>query len=245
MSKNIILKETDTGFEVIGKDVVPTTKQRIWSATIDDQSFKYVRIPNMLYPDHTPKFVTSYKQLIGEAIENIKAGYGDFIMMLYGSIFVCEVVNNDVVAKKLNEKIMQEWIDKEFKYCIERATPGAFGRLFVAESENGKDELKIVTNFPNGIITFDSYDDAKKRIESYEEKVKEIIDATRGIEGAEALYEAYSDKLRELGENFSCSVLRLLIDNIDDNWSELPALVYPKRITSDLMISQIPINLKI
>lgn len=245
MSKNIILKEIDTGFEVIGKDAVLTTKERVRSSIIDDQYFNYVHIPNMLYPDHTPKFFTSYKQLIGEAVENIKAGYGDFIMMSYGSIFVCEVVNNNAVAKKLNERTMQEWGDKEFKYCIERATPGAFGRFFVVESENGKDELRIVTNFPNGIVTFDSYDDAKKRIESYEEKVKEIIDATRGIEGAEALYEAYSDKLSELGENSIYSVLRLLLDNIDDDWSKLSALVYPKAITSDLMISQIPMNLKI
>ena len=244
MSKNIILREVENFFQVIGKDAVPTTRERVRSATIDDQYVEYVHIPNMLYPDHMPEFFTSYKQLIGEAVENIKAGYGDFIMMSYGSIFVCEVVNNDAVAKKLNEHTMQEWGDKEFKYCIERAIPGAFGRLFVAKSEIGKDELRIVTNFPNDIITFDSYDDAKKRIVSYEEKAKEIIDATRGIEGAEALYEAYSDKLRELGENFTCSVLRLLLDNIDDNWSKLPALVYPKGITSDLMISQIPMNLK-
>ena len=42
MSKNIVLKEAENGFEVIGKDVVPTTKARIQNVTIDGQHIEYV-----------------------------------------------------------------------------------------------------------------------------------------------------------------------------------------------------------
>ena len=214
------------------------------SATIDGQHIEYVFVPNMLYPEHRPKFVTNYKQLIGEAVENIKAGYGDFMMQFHGAIYVGEVVCNDAMAKKLNEQTMQEWADKKFKYCIESARPGIFGRYFVIKSSSGKDALDIVTDFPNGIITFNSYADAKKRIESYEEKAKKIIDAARSVEGSEAQYEAYNNKLNELGENFSGSVVRLVLTSIDDDWIKMPALSYPLGMTSDFTISQIPINLK-
>ncbi len=244
MSKNIILREAENGFEVIGKDVIPTTKARIMSATIDGQHIEYVFVPNMLYPEHRPKFVTNYKQLIGEAVENIKAGYGDFMMQFHGAIYVGEVVGNDAAAKKLNEQTMQEWADKKFKYCIETAVPGIFGRCFVIKSTSGKDKLDHVTDFPNGIITFNSYADAKKRIASYEEKAKKIIDAARSVEGSEAQYEAYNNKLNELGENFFGSVVRLVLTSMDDDWTKMPALSYPSGMTSDFTISQIPINLK-
>lgn len=244
MSKNIVLKEIDTGFEVIGKDVTPTTKARVQTAKIDGTSVEYVFVPNMLYPEHRPKFVTNYKQLIGEAVENIKAGYGDFMMQLHGAIYVGEVVSNDAAAKKLNDQTMQEWGDKKFKYCIETTRPGIFGRYFVTKSTTGKDALDLVKDFPNGIITFNSYADAKKRIESYEEKAKNIIDATRVVEGDEAQYEAYSNKLNELGENFSGSVVRLILTTITDDWVKMPALSYPLGMTGDLTISQIPMNLK-
>lgn len=101
-----------------------------------------------------------------------------------------------------------------------------------------------VTDFPNGIITFNSYADAKKRIASYEEKAKKIIDAARSVEGSEAQYEAYNNKLNELGENFFGSVVRLVLTSMDDDWTKMPALSYPLGITSDFTISQIPINLK-
>ena len=244
MSKNIVLKEAENGFEVIGKDVVPTTKARVQSATIDGQHIEYVFVPNMLYPEHRPKFVTNYKQLIGEAVENIKAGYGDFMMQFHGAIYVGEVVGNDAAAKKLNEQTMQEWADKKFKYCIETTVPGIFGRCFVIKSTSGKDNLDHVTDFPNGIITFNSYADAKKRIASYEEKAKKIIDAARSVEGSEAQYEAYNNKLNELGENFFGSVVRLVLTSMDDDWTKMPALSYPLGMTSDFTISQIPINLK-
>mgnify|MGYP006935588027 FL=1 len=106
MSKNIVLREAENGFEVIGKDVSLTTKARVQSATIDGQHIEYVFVPNMLYPEHRPKFVTNYKQLIGEAVENIKAGYGDFMMQFHGAIYVGEVIGNDAAAKKLNEQTM-------------------------------------------------------------------------------------------------------------------------------------------
>lgn len=244
MSKNIVLREAENGFEVIGKDVSLTTKARVQSATIDGQHIEYVFVPNMLYPEHRPKFVTNYKQLIGEAVENIKAGYGDFMMQFHGAIYVGEVVGNDAAAKKLNEQTMQEWADKKFKYCIETAVPGIFGRCFVIKSTSGKDKLDHVTDFPNGIITFNSYADAKKRIASYEEKAKKIIDAARSVEGSEAQYEAYNNKLNELGENFFGSVVRLVLTSIDDDWTKMPALSYPLGMTSDFTISQIPINLK-
>ena len=244
MSKNIVLKEAENGFEVIGKDVVPTTKARVQNVTIDGQHIEYVFVPNMLYPEHRPKFVTNYKQLIGEAVENIKAGYGDFMMQFHGAIYVGEVVGNDAMAKKLNEQTMQEWADKKFKYCIETAVPGIFGRCFVIKSTNGKDKLDHVTDFPNGIITFNSYADAKKRIASYEEKAKKIIDAARSVEGSEAQYEAYNNKLNELGENFFGSVVRLVLTSMDDDWTKMPALSYPLGMTSNFTISQIPINLK-
>lgn len=244
MSKNIILKEAENGFEVIGKDVVPTTKARIQNVTIDGQHIEYVFVPNMLYPEHRPKFVTNYKQLIGEAVENIKAGYGDFMMQFHGAIYVGEVVGNDAAAKKLNEQTMKEWADKKFKYCIESTIPGIFGRYFVIKSASGKDALDLVENFPNGIITFNSYTDAKKRIASYEEKAKKIIDAARSVEGSEAQYEAYNNKLNELGENFSGSVVRLILTAITDDWVKMPDLSYPLGMTRDLTVSQIPINLK-
>ena len=244
MSRNIVLKEAENGFEVIGKDVVPTTKARVQNVTIDGQHIEYVFVPNMLYPEHRPKFVTNYKQLIGEAVENIKAGYGDFMMQFHGAIYVGEVVGNDAAAKKLNEQTMQEWGDKKFKYCIETAVPGIFGRCFVIKSTSGKDKLDHVTDFPNGIITFNSYADAKKRIASYEEKAKKIIDAARSVEGSEAQYEAYNNKLNELGENFFGSVVRLVLTSMDDDWTKMPALSYPLGMTSDFTISQIPINLK-
>lgn len=244
MSKNIVLKEAENGFEVIGKDVVPTTKARVQNVTIDGQHIEYVFVPNMLYPEHRPKFVTNYKQLIGEAVENIKAGYGDFMMQFHGAIYVGEVVGNDAMAKKLNEQTMQEWADKKFKYCIETTVPGIFGRCFVIKSTSGKDKLDHVTDFPNGIITFNSYADAKKRIASYEEKAKKIIDAARSVEGSEAQYEAYNNKLNELGENFFGSVVRLVLTSMDDDWTKMPALSYPLGMTSDFTISQIPINLK-
>lgn len=244
MSKNIILKEAENGFEVIGKDVVPTTKARVQNITIDGQHIEYVFVPNMLYPEHRPKFVTNYKQLIGEAVENIKAGYGDFMMQFHGAIYVGEVVGNGAAAKKLNEQTMQEWADKKFKYCIETSVPGIFGRCFVIKSTSGKDKLDHVTDFPNGIITFNSYADAKKRIASYEEKAKKIIDAARSVEGSEAQYEAYNNKLNELGENFFGSVVRLVLTSIDDDWTKMPVLSYPLGMTSDLTVSQIPINLK-
>ena len=244
MSKNIVLREAENGFEVIGKDVSLTTKARVQSATIDGQHIEYVFVPNMLYPEHRPKFVTNYKQLIGEAVENIKAGYGDFMMQFHGVIYVGEVVGNDAAAKKLNEQTMQEWADKKFKYCIETAVPGIFGRCFVIKSTSGKDKLDHVTDFPNGIITFNSYADAKKRIASYEEKAKKIIDAARSVEGSEAQYEAYNNKLNELGENFFGSVVRLVLTSMDDDWTKMPALSYPLGMTSDFTISQIPINLK-
>lgn len=244
MSKNIVLKEAENGFEVVGKGVVPTTKARIQNVTIDGQHIEYVFVPNMLYPEHRPKFVTNYKQLIGEAVENIKAGYGDFMMQFHGAIYVGEVVGNDAAAKKLNEQTMQEWADKKFKYCIETAVPGIFGRCFVIKSTSGKDKLDHVTDFPNGIITFNSYADAKKRIASYEEKAKKIIDAARSVEGSEAQYEAYNNKLNELGENFFGSVVRLVLTSMDDDWTKMPALSYPLGMTSDFTISQIPINLK-
>ena len=244
MSKNIVLREAENGFEVIGKDVSLTTKAKVQSATIDGQHIEYVFVPNMLYPEHRPKFVTNYKQLIGEAVENIKAGYGDFMMQFHGAIYVGEVVGNDAAAKKLNEQTMQEWADKKFKYCIETAVPGIFGRCFVIKSTSGKDKLDHVTDFPNGIITFNSYADAKKRIASYEEKAKKIIDAARSVEGSEAQYEAYNNKLNELGENFFGSVVRLVLTSMDDDWTKMPALSYPLGMTSDFTISQIPINLK-
>ena len=244
MSKNIVLREAENGFEVVGKDVVPTTKVRVQSATIDGKQIEYVFVPNMLYPEHRHKYVTNYKQLIGEAIENIKAGYGDFIMQFHGAIYVGEVVGNDAMAKKLNEQTMQEWADKKFKYCIETVVPGIFGRCFVIKSTSGKDKLDIVTDFPNEIITFNSYADAKKRIASYEEKAKKIIDAARSVEGSEAQYEAYNNKLNELGENFFGSVVRLILTSMDDDWTKMPALSYPSGMTSDLTVSQIPINLK-
>lgn len=244
MSKNIVLKEAENGFEVIGKDVIPTTKARAQSVTIDGQHIEYVFVPNMLYPEHRTKFATSYKQLIGEAIENIKAGYGDFIIQFHRAVYVGEVIDNDVAAKKLNELTMQEWADKKFKYCIESAIPGIFGRYFVIKSTTGKDTFDIVRDFPNGIITFNSYADAKKRITSYEEKAKKIIDATRSVEGSEAQYEAYNNKLNELGENFSGSVVRLILTTITDDWIKMPVLSYPLGMTADLTISQIPINLK-
>lgn len=244
MSKNIVLREAENGFEVIGKDVVPTTKARVQNVTIDGQHIEYVFVPNMLYPEHRPKFVTNYKQLIGEAVENIKAGYGDFMMQFHGAIYVGEVVGNDAAAKKLNEQTMQEWADKKFKYCIETAVPGIFGRCFVIKSTSGKDKLDHVTDFPNGIITFNSYADAKKRIASYEEKAKKIIDAARSVEGSEAQYEAYNNKLNELGENFFGSVVRLVLTSMDDDWTKMPALSYPLGMTRDLTVSQIPINLK-
>lgn len=244
MSKNIVLREAENGFEVIGKDIVPTTKARVQNVTIDGQHIEYVFVPNMLYPEHRPKFVTNYKQLIGEAVENIKAGYGDFMMQFHGAIYVGEVVGNDAMAKKLNEQTMQEWADKKFKYCIETTVPGIFGRCFVIKSTSGKDKLDHVTNFPNGIITFNSYADAKKRIASYEEKAKKIIDAARSVEGSEAQYEAYNNKLNELGENFFGSVVRLVLTSMDDDWTKMPALSYPLGMTSDFTISQIPINLK-
>lgn len=243
MSKNIVLKEAENGFEVIGKDIATATKAIIRFTTIDGQHIEYVFVPNMLYPEHRPKFTTSYKQLIGEAIENIKAGYGDFIMQFHGAIYVGEVVGNDTVAKKLNEKTMQEWAGKKFKYCIESARPCIFGRCFVIKSASGKDTFDIVRDIPNGIITFNSYADAKKRIESYEEKAKKIIDAARSVEGSEAQYEAYN-KLNELGENFSGSVVRLVLTSIADDWTKMPALSYPLGMTADFTISQIPINLK-
>lgn len=244
MSKNIVLREAENGFEVIGKDVSLTTKARVQNVTIDGQHIEYVFVPNMLYPEHRPKFVTNYKQLIGEAVENIKAGYGDFMMQFHGAIYVGEVVGNDAAAKKLNEQTMQEWADKKFKYCIETAVPGIFGRCFVIKSTSGKDKLDHVTDFPNGIITFNSYADAKKRIASYEEKAKKIIDAARSVEGSEAQYEAYNNKLNELGENFFGSVVRLVLTSMDDDWTKMPALSYPLGMTSDLTVSQIPINLK-
>lgn len=244
MSKNIVLREAENGFEVIGKDVSLTTKARVQNVTIDGQHIEYVFVPNMLYPEHRPKFVTNYKQLIGEAVENIKAGYGDFMMQFHGAIYVGEVVGNDAAAKKLNEQTMQEWADKKFKYCIETAVPGIFGRCFVIKSTSGKDKLDHVTDFPNGIITFNSYADAKKRIASYEEKAKKIIDAARSVEGSEAQYEAYNNKLNELGENFFGSVVRLVLTSMDDDWTKMPALSYPLGMTSDFTISQIPINLK-
>nr|DAR38380.1 MAG TPA: hypothetical protein [Caudoviricetes sp.] len=244
MSKNIVLREAENGFEVIGKDVSLTTKARVQSATIDGQHIEYVFVPNMLYPEHRPKFVTNYKQLIGEAVENIKAGYGDFMMQFHGAIYVGEVIGNDAAAKKLNEQTMQEWADKKFKYCIETTVPGIFGRCFVIKSTSGKDKLDHVTDFPNGIITFNSYADAKKRIASYEEKAKKIIDAARSVEGSEAQYEAYNNKLNELGENFFGSVVRLVLTSMDDDWTKMPALSYPLGMTSDFTISQIPINLK-
>lgn len=244
MSKNIVLREAENGFEVIGKDVSLTTKARVQNVTIDGQHIEYVFVPNMLYPEHRPKFVTNYKQLIGEAVENIKAGYGDFMMQFHGAIYVGEVIGNDAAAKKLNEQTMQEWADKKFKYCIETAVPGIFGRCFVTKSTSGKDKLDHVTDFPNGIITFNSYADAKKRIASYEEKAKKIIDAARSVEGSEAQYEAYNNKLNELGENFFGSVVRLVLTSMDDDWTKMPALSYPLGMTSDFTISQIPINLK-
>ena len=199
----------------------------------------------MLYPEHRPKFATNYKQLIGEAVENIKAGYGDFMMQFHGAIYVCEVVGNDAAAKKLNEQTMKEWADKKFKYCIETARLGIFGRYFVIKSASGEDALDLVVeDFPNGIVTFNSYADAKKRIASYEEKAKKIIDAARSVEGSEAQYEAYNNKLNELGENFSGSVVRLILTTIADDWDKMPELSYPLGMTSDLTISQIPINLK-
>lgn len=244
MSKNIVLREAENGFEVIGKDVSLTTKARVQNVTIDGQHIEYVFVPNMLYPEHRPKFVTNYKQLIGEAVENIKAGYGDFMMQFHGAIYVGEVVGNDAAAKKLNEQTMQEWADKKFKYCIETAVPGIFGRCFVIKSTSGKDKLGHATDFPNGIITFNSYADAKKRIASYEEKAKKIIDAARSVEGSEAQYEAYNNKLNELGENFFGSVVRLVLTSMDDDWTKMPALSYPLGMTRDFTISQIPINLK-
>lgn len=244
MSKNIVLKETENGFEVIGKDVTPTTICRPQTAKIDGSSVEYVFVPNMLYPEHRPKFVTNYKQLIGEAVENIKAGYGDFMMQLHGAIYVGEVLCDTYAAKKLNEQTMQEWGDKKFKYCIETSVPGIFGRCFVIKSTSGKDKLDHVTDFPNGIITFNSYADAKKRIAIYEEKAKKIIDAARSVEGSEAQYEAYNNKLNELGENFSGSVVRLVLTSITDDWVKMPDLSYPLGMTRDLTVSQIPINLK-
>lgn len=244
MSKNIVLREAENGFEVIGKDVSLTTKARVQSATIDGQHIEYVFVPNMLYPEHRPKFVTNYKQLIGEAVENIKAGYGDFMMQFHGAIYVGEVIGNDAAAKKLNEQTMQEWADKKFKYCIETTVPGIFGRCFVIKSTSGKDKLDHVTDFPNGIITCNSYADAKKRIASYEEKAKKIIDAARSVEGSEAQYEAYNNKLNELGENFFGSVVRLVLTSMDDDWTKMPALSYPLGMTSIFTVSQIPINLK-
>ena len=245
MSTNIILKEAENDFfEVIGKNVTPTTKARVQTAKIDGTSIEYVFVPNMLYPKHRPKFVTNYKQLIGEAVENIKAGYGDFMMQFHGAIYVGEVLCDTDAAKKLNEQTMQEWGDKKFKYCIETTIPGIFGRYFVTKSTSGKDALDLVSDFPNGIITFNSYDDAKKRIASYEEKAKKIIDAARSVEGSEAQYEAYNNKLNELGENFSGSVVRLILTSITDDWVKMPDLSYPLGMTRDLTISQIPINLK-
>ena len=81
-----------------------------------------------------------------------------------------------------------------------------------------------VTDFPNGIITFNSYADAKKRIASYEEKAKKIIDAARSVEGSEAQYEAYNNKLNELGENFFGSVVRLVLTSMDDDWTKCQLL---------------------
>lgn len=248
MSKNIALVPCDNGYEIIGRDVdVKPTTSRVCSKNINGVDTQFVYVTNMLYPDHRFKFTSGYKQLIGEAMDNIKAGYGDFMYMNHGSIYVGEVIDNDDQAKKLNDLTMKEWGDKHFKYIIEKKMIGLFGRYFVKKMSEDKDILDICyydKDFPGDIITFDSYDEAQNRINMYEEKAKQVIDCVRTVTGAEAQYEVLDKKLKEMGERYSGSLVEHVLNSAREDWSLMPLGTYPSDLTSDLTISQIPIDLK-